>query len=148
MKSGKVSVLVLCTGNSARSQMAEGYLKALDPRLDVESAGTAPVERVNPFAVRAMAEVGIDLASHAPKDVRQFLERPFDFVVTVCGGAEESCPAFTGRVGRRVHIGFPDPAEAEGSAEEVMEAFRRVRDDIRERFGAWYEAEVKHSPAD
>lgn len=135
-------VLILCTGNSARSQMAEGFLRALDSRLEVHSAGTEPAARVNPFAVAAMREAGIDISSARPKDVRRFLDQPFDYVITVCGEADRNCPVFTGQV-RRLHIGFPDPARATGSEQEILEAFRRVRDDIRRRFTEFYEQEIQ-----
>ena len=126
-------ILVLCTGNSARSQMAEGLLKAYDPSLEVYSAGTKPAARVHPAAVEAMREVGIDIGAAIPKHVEQFLHQAFDVVVTVCDGANETCPVFLGRVGRRVHIGFEDPARVEGSPDAVLAAFRRVRDRIGER---------------
>ena len=106
---GGKTILVLCTGNSARSQMTEGYLKSLDAKLEVFSAGTNPSARVNPFAIQAMREIGIDISAGKPKSVRQFLGQPFDFVVTVCDDADKNCPNFTGKVGKRRHIGFPDP---------------------------------------
>lgn len=141
--SPRLSVLVLCTGNSARSQMTEGFLRSFDARLEVHSAGTEPAPRVNPFAVRAMKEVGIDISAGRPKHVKQFLDRPFDFVITVCGEADESCPVFRGKVGKRLHIGFPDPAKATGADEEVLQVFRNVRDDIRRRFREFYEKELR-----
>jgi arsenate reductase len=136
-------ILVLCTGNSARSQMTEGFLKSFDPALEVHSAGTKPAPRVNPFAVRAMKEVGIDISGNTPQHVNQFVSQPFDFVITVCSDADENCPYFSGKVGKRVHIGFPDPAKATGSDEEVMSVFRAVRDDIRKRFREFYEKEIR-----
>jgi arsenate reductase len=136
-------ILILCTGNSARSQMAEGFLRAFDPRLQVCSAGTEPAARVNPFAVTVMREAGIDISSATPKDVRQFLDQPFDYVITVCGEADRNCPVFTGPVRRRLHIGFPDPAQVTGSEEEILEAFRRVRDNIRQRFAEFYQQEIE-----
>lgn len=139
----KKSVLVLCTGNSCRSQMAEGFLRSFDPELEVASAGTVPSGAVHPLAVRVMREAGVDISGHRPKSVEGFLRRPFDFVVTVCDGAKESCPLFTGMVGKRLHIGFEDPAEATGTEEEVLGVFRRVRDGIRERFAAFYNQEIK-----
>lgn len=138
-----VKALVLCTGNSARSQMAEGFLRSFDKRLEVHSAGTAPAARVNPFAVRAMAEAGIDISEGIPKNVDRFLGEPFDFVFTVCGNADQTCPGFTGTVGRRVHIGFDDPAAAAGTDDEVMAEFRRVRDEIRRQFSKFYEQEIR-----
>lgn len=136
-------ILILCTGNSARSQMAEGFLRALDSRLEVHSAGTEPARQVNPFAIAAMREAGIDISAGRPKHVRQFLDQPFDYVITVCGEADRACPVFTGPVGRRLHIGFPDPAQATGSEQEILEAFRRVRDNIRRRFTEFYEQEIQ-----
>lgn len=127
-------ILILCTGNSCRSQMAEGFLRSFDPSLEVFSAGTKAAARVHPKAVQVMAEAGIDLAGHSPKTVERFLQESFDYVITVCGNAKESCPVFLGDVRHRLHIGFDDPAEATGSEEEVLGVFRRVRDEIRERF--------------
>jgi arsenate reductase len=138
-------VLILCTGNSARSQMAEGILRALDPRLEVYSAGTEPAARVNPFAVEAMRRIGIDISAARPKHVREFLGQPFDYVITVCGEAERNCPAFSGEVRRRLHLGFPDPAAATGSDEEKLEVFERIRDAIGERFRSFYEQELRNA---
>jgi len=135
-------VLVLCTGNSARSQMAQGVLKSLDPRLDVQSAGTAPAPAVNPYAIRAMQELGIDISGAHPKHVKQFVNQSFDYVITVCDDADENCPRFTGKVGTKTHIGFPDPAAAKGRDEDIMKVFRRVRDDIRTKFTDYYRREI------
>lgn len=140
--SRRISVLVLCTGNSARSQMAEGFLRSFDKRLEVQSAGTEPAPRVNPYAVRAMKEAGIDISAGKPKHVGQFLDQPFDYVITVCGEADESCPNFRGKVGKRLHIGFPDPAKAAGSDEHIMAVFREVRNDIERRFREFYRDEL------
>lgn len=133
-------VLILCTGNSARSQMAEGLLRAMAPGIEVHSAGTAPAGRVNPFAVKAMAEVGIDLSAHSPKSVDGYLGQNFDYVITVCGDAEERCPAFHGRVGRRVHLGFPDPAAATGTDDDVLAVFRESRESIALRLRQFFSA--------
>ena len=135
-------VLVLCTGNSCRSQMAEGLLQSLDPELEVFSAGTHPTGETHPKAVEAMREIGIDISQNRPKSVDRFTAQPFDWVVTVCGGARETCPAFTGLVSNRAHIGFDDPAKAQGSPEEVTAVFRRVRDEIRDRFTAFYREQI------
>ncbi len=143
METGGKRIIVLCTGNSARSQMAEGFLKSFDPRLEVCSAGTEPSPRVNPFAIEAMKEVGIDIAGGMPNKVDQFLGQPFDYVVTVCGDANDSCPNFSGKVGKRVHIGFPDPAKATGTDEQKLAVFRKVRDDIERQFREYYETEIK-----
>ena len=133
------SILILCTGNSCRSQMAEGFLKAYDPALEVNSAGTRPSGVVHPLAVKVMQEVGIDLSAHRPKSLNAFLDRPFDYVITVCDNAKESCPIFTGKVGQRLHLGFDDPADAIGSEEEVLAVFRRVRDEIAARFRQFFD---------
>jgi arsenate reductase len=142
-QSPKKRILVLCTGNSARSQMSEGFLKSLDSRLEVYSAGTHPAPRVNPFAVQAMKEIGIDISAASPKKVDQFLNQSFDYVITVCDDADKSCPNFRGKVGKRLHIGFPDPAKATGSDAEKLAVFRTVRDDIRRRFSEFYESEIR-----
>src|SRR5512145_2772796 len=105
-----MKILILCTGNSCRSQMAEGFLRSLDPRMEIISAGTRPEKQVNPNAVQVMKELGIDISAHFPKHVNQFVNDPFDYVVTVCDSARETCPYFAGKVGKRVHIGFVDPA--------------------------------------
>ncbi len=133
-----MKVLIVCTGNSCRSQMAHGFLQAMDPKLKVFSAGTAPAERVNPFAVRVMKEAELDISSHVPHHVDEYIEMEWDYVITVCGGAKEVCPAFTGKVTHRLHIGFDDPADATGTEEEVLPVYRRVRDEIREGFGRFY----------
>ena len=138
-----MKILILCTGNSCRSQMAEGFLSSFDERLEVFSAGTSPSAEVHPKAIRAMAELGVDISDRRPKIVDQYLDRSFDYVITVCGGANESCPAFTGKVRHRLHIGFDDPAEAAGSEEEVMQVFRRVRDEIQVEFKRFYEEQLK-----
>ena len=135
-------VLVLCTGNSARSQMAEGVLKSLDSRLDVQSAGVEPAPRVDSYAIRVMKEIGIDISGGRPRSVQPLIGQSFDYVITVCDEADKNCPAFNGNVGTRVHIGFPDPAEARGTDEEVTKAFRGVRDDIRARFTAYYRTTI------
>ena len=139
----KKKILVLCTGNSARSQMAEGFLRSFDPTLEVISAGTFPAGQVNPFAVEVMKEVGIDLSSHHPKSVDEFLQQPFDYVITVCDNAKETCPIFAGAVKQRLHLGFPDPAEAVGSREEILSAFRSVRNDIQKTFHQFWNDSLK-----
>ncbi|MDL1893838.1 arsenate reductase ArsC, partial [Sphingobacteriales bacterium CHB3] len=106
-------ILILCTGNSCRSQMAEGFLRSFDATLDVHSAGTSPSNRVHPKAVEVMREAGIDLSDAFPKDVDRFINQPFDYVITVCDNAKETCPVFFGKVRHRMHIGFDDPAEAQ-----------------------------------
>lgn len=139
----KTSVLILCTGNSCRSQMAEGFLKSFNPSLEVHSAGTRPAGNVHPQAIQVMHEAGIDIGGQHPKSVNIFLDRTFDYVVTVCDGARETCPIFTGEVRHRLHMGFDDPAEATGSIEERLAVFRRVRDEIAERFRRFAD-EISH----
>ncbi|MCX6286620.1 MAG: arsenate reductase ArsC [Bacteroidetes bacterium] len=133
-----MKILILCTGNSCRSQMAEGFLRSFDPGLEVYSAGTKPALRPNPNAVAAMKEAGIDISENKPKNVDLFVAEPFDYVITVCDGAKEICPVFIGNVRHRLHIGFDDPADAVGTADEVMAVYRRVRDEIRARFMQFY----------
>ena len=125
-------VLILCTGNSARSQMAEGLLRRLGGnRFEVFSAGTEP-SRVNPLAIEAMNEVGIDVGGHRSKSVDEFRGQEFDYVITVCDRAKEHCPVFPGRT-ERIHWSFDDPAEAVGERGERLAVFRRVRDEIEGR---------------
>ncbi len=129
-----MKILILCTGNSCRSQMAEGFLKSFNPGFEVLSAGTKPASKVHPLAQIVMLEKGIDLVSHFPKSVDGFLGQEFDYVITVCGGARESCPVFTGAVKHRLHIGFDDPAEATGTFDQIIAEFRRIRDQIEKEF--------------
>lgn len=130
----KKKILILCTGNSCRSQMAEGFLKSFDENLEVYSAGTKPAEKVNPYAVKAMSEIGIDISNGVAEDVDKYLSQSFDYVITVCDNAKETCPVFMGDVKHRLHIGFDDPADAVGTEEEVMPVYRRVRDEIKREF--------------
>ena len=124
-------ILILCTGNSCRSQMAEGFLRSFDPTLEVYSAGTRPSANVHPKAIAVMKEAGIDLSGAFPKNVDRFTKEAFDYVITVCDNAKETCPVFFGKVQHRLHMGFEDPADAVGTEEEVLAIFRRVRDEIR-----------------
>lgn len=132
-------ILILCTGNSCRSQMAEGVLRSLDSSLEVASAGTRPAREVHPLAVRVMKEAGIDIGGYHPKNVNKFTGQAFDYVITVCDNARDSCPLFTGNVTHRLHLGFDDPAEATGTKDRVLSEFRRVRDEIKKSFQALYE---------
>ncbi len=118
--------------------MAEGFLKSFDSELKVYSAGVKAEEKVNPNAVKAMNEIGIDISKGIPKDVNVFLNDSFDFVITVCDHAKETCPVFTGDVKHRLHIGFDDPADATGTEEEILEVFRKVRDEIKRDFYNFY----------
>ena len=125
--------LILCTGTSARSQMAEGLLRNDGgPAFEVHSAGTRP-SHVRPEAIEAMKEVGIDISGHRSKSVDEFAGQEFDYVVTVCDNAKESCPVFPGKT-ERIHWSFEDPAAVEGEWETRLGAFRRIRDEIREKF--------------
>jgi arsenate reductase len=132
----KQRVLILCTANSARSQMAEGLLRQLaGDRFEVFSAGSRP-SAVNPLAIAAMGERGIDIGRQRSKSVAEFLGQPFDYVITVCDNAAESCPVFPGPA-ERIHWSLPDPAAAQGSDQERLAAFRGVRDDLEQRFRSW-----------
>lgn len=131
-------ILILCTGNSCRSQMAEGFLKSFDKELEVFSAGTAPAEKVNPNSVKVMDEIGIDISSQFPQNVDEFVDGSFDYVITVCDNAKEVCPVFTGDVKHKRHIPFDDPADATGTEEEVLAVYKRVRDEIKEEFAQFY----------
>jgi len=135
-----MKILVLCTGNSCRSQMAEGFLKSFNKELFVVSAGTDPSVEVHPKAIAVMQEIGIDISQGRPKNVSEFLSQNFDFVSTVCGGAKETCPVFFGDVKNNIHIGFDDPAEVEGTDEFVISEFRRIRDEIKRDFYEFYKS--------
>jgi len=137
-------ILILCTGNSCRSQMAEGFLKSFDSELEVFSAGTIPAEKVNPNSVIVMDEVGIDISSQYPQDVDKFIEQSFDYVITVCDNAKEVCPVFSGEVKHQAHLPFDDPADATGTEQEVVAVYKRVRDEIRESFFKFYKKEIEH----
>lgn len=133
----KPRVLILCTGNSCRSHMAEGVLRNLaGDLLEVHSAGSRPAGFVHPMAIAVMAEIGIDISHHTSKHLGEFLDRDIQVVITVCGNADQACPAFPGQLERH-HWGFDDPAHAQGSEEEVLGEFRRVRDEIQIVFGAY-----------
>lgn len=133
-----MKILIICTGNTCRSQMAEGFLKSFDADLEVYSAGTIAEGKVNPFAVKGMLELGIDINGQNPESVKKYLDKSFDYVITVCDGAKEICPVFQGDVKNRLHLGFEDPAAARGTEEEVMPVYRKVRDQIKERFYDFY----------
>jgi arsenate reductase len=122
--------------------MAEGYLKSFDKKLEVYSAGTKPANKANQFAVQAMSEVGIDISDGIPEDVDKYVNQSFDYVITVCDNAKETCPVFTGDVKVQLHIPFDDPADAIGTEQEVMPVYRRVRDEIKERFQKFYNEDI------
>lgn len=138
-----MKILILCTGNSCRSQMAEGFLQSLDNRITVRSAGTNATGKLNPKAVEVMKEAGIDISHHTSRNVDLFLNEAWDYVITVCGGAKETCPMFTGRVNHRVHIGFEDPSEVVGTPEFIDSEYRRIRDEIKTAFQKFYDEEIK-----
>jgi arsenate reductase len=123
-------VLILCTGNSCRSHLAEGILRhAAGDLIEVASAGSNPAGYVHPKSIEVLKEIGIDISGHHSKHMKEFLDRPVDTVITVCGNADQACPMFPGQV-NRYHWGFNDPAHAQGTEEEVLEEFRRIRDQI------------------
>ena len=134
MQHMSTTVLILCTGNSCRSQMAEAFLQASDTSMHVYSAGTKPAKDVHPIAVEVMKEVGLDISNRNPKSVDEFIRLSFDYLITVCDNAKETCPVFLGNVRHRLHIGFDDPAEAKGTGDEIIKEFRRVRDEISSKF--------------
>lgn len=138
-----MNILILCTGNSCRSQMAEGFLKSFNRKLNVYSAGTNPSTEVHPKAIQVMRESGIDISTGYPQNVSEFIDKSFDYVITVCGDAKETCPVFTGEVKHNLHIGFDDPADATGNEEEILSVFRRVRDEIKRDFMKFYEGNLK-----
>lgn len=138
-----MKVLILCTGNSCRSQMAHGFLQSFDKNLYVRSAGTAASGKLNEKAVVVMKEIGIDISHHTSDSVDLYLGNEWDYVITVCGGANEACPAFMGKVKHRLHMGFEDPSEATGTNEFIWDEFRKTRDGIKEAFYKFYIEEVK-----
>jgi len=129
-----MKILILCTGNSCRSQMAEGIIKSFDDSFEVYSAGTKPATEVSPVAVQVMQEIGINISENYPKSTDEFVNKSFEYVITVCDNAKEICPVFTGEVKEQLHIGFDYPYEATGTLDEVLSEFRRVRDEIKEEF--------------
>jgi arsenate reductase len=138
-----MKILILCTGNSCRSQMAHGFLQSFDSGITVCSAGTEATGRLNPKAVAVMKEAGIDISHHTSDPVENYLNEEWDYVVTVCGGANESCPAFIGKVKHRLHLGFEDPSHATGTDDFVMGEFRRIRDLIKDSFYRFYFENLK-----
>jgi arsenate reductase len=135
-------ILIVCTGNSCRSQMAAGFLASMDARLDVHSAGTYPASYVHPRAIEVMKEAGVDISQGFPKSIDAYRKMDFDYVITVCDSAKETCPVFSGNVGRRIHMGFEDPSFFPGTDDEKMTEFRRVRDEIHTRLEWFYRTEI------
>lgn len=138
-----VKILVLCTGNSCRSQMTYGFLESFDSSMIVRSGGTNPSSQVKPLAVQVMKEEGIDISDHTPHNVNEYINEDWDYVITVCDNAKKTCPAFVGNVKHLIHIGFEDPSEATGSDEFILSEYRRVRDQIKERFYKFYTEEIE-----
>ncbi|PLX19139.1 MAG: protein tyrosine phosphatase [Salinivirgaceae bacterium] len=138
-----MKILILCTGNSCRSQMAQVFLQSFDKRLNVASAGTDPSGYVHPKAIQVMKEEGIDLSQNESESVEKYLDTAWDYVITVCGGAKETCPTFSGDVKHQLHIGFDDPAEATGTEDEILNEFRRVRDEIKRDFTLFFNEKIK-----
>lgn len=136
-------ILILCTGNSCRSQMAHGFLQSFDRRLLVYSAGTKASGQVNPQAIEVMRQAGVDISHHTSNSVELYLADEWDYVITVCGGANESCPTFSGKVKNRLHIGFDDPSEATGTPDFIQSEYIRVRDEIKVKFLALYTNRIK-----
>jgi arsenate reductase len=138
-----MKILILCTGNSCRSQIAQGILQSFDPNLAVFSAGTQPAKEVNTKAIEVMNEIGIDISHHVPVSVDIYLQEDWDYVITVCDDANETCPIFPGKVKHRLHIGFQDPSKATGTVDFIYSEFRRIRDQIRHTFHAFYSENLK-----
>lgn len=138
-----MKVLILCTGNSCRSQMAHGFLQSFNQNITVRSAGTEASGKLNQNAVKAMAEIGIDISNHTSDSVEKYLHDEWDYVVTVCGGANEACPVFMGKVKHRLHIGFDDPSHTVGTEEFIWSEFIRIRDEIKEGFYKLYVEQIK-----
>jgi arsenate reductase (thioredoxin) len=138
-----MKILILCTGNSCRSQMAHGFLHSFDPRLEVFSAGTEASGKLNPKAVEVMKEAGIDISHHTSDPVDMYLGEDWDYVITVCGGANEACPFFPGKVKHRLHMGYDDPSHATGTPEFIQSEYYRVRDEIKEGFWKLYQERIK-----
>lgn len=134
----KTKILILCTGNSCRSQMAHGFLQSFDLDLDVHSAGTEASGKLNPKAVEVMKEAGVDISHHTSDNVDKYLGEEWDYVITVCGDANETCPTFIGKVKHRLHLGFDDPSDATGTPEFIQSEYIRVRDEIKKRFYDFY----------
>ena len=138
-----MKILILCTGNSCRSQMAEGFLQSFDKSLTVCSAGTQASGKLNERAVAIMKEAGIDISHHTSDSVEKYLHEEWDYVITVCGGANEECPAFFGKVKHRLHMGFDDPSHVTGTDEYIWSEFIRVRDEIKDGFYRLYVEQIK-----
>ena len=142
-----IKILILCTGNSCRSQMAHGFLQSFNKDLIVCSAGTKATGKLNEGAVQTMSEAGIDISGHTSDSVEKYINDEWDYVITVCSGANDTCPVFTGKVKRRLHFGFDDPSHAKGTPEFITSEFRRVRNEIYRRFRSFYLFELVEEPS-
>jgi arsenate reductase (thioredoxin) len=138
-----MKILILCTGNSCRSQMAQGFMESFDKRLTIRSAGTEAAGRLNEKAVEVMKDAGIDISHHTSDPVDKYLDEQWDYVITVCGGANENCPVFMGNVKKRLHIGFDDPSHVTGTEEYIHSEFIRVREEIREGFYKLFKEQIE-----
>lgn len=138
-----MKILILCTGNSCRSQMAQGFLQSFDNNIEVFSAGTEPASGISEKAITVMKEAGIDIINHKPESVNKYTGEAWDYVITVCDEANETCPVFYGKVTHRMHIGFEDPSKVKGSEEFIMNEFRSIRDEIKRKFQEFYEENLK-----
>ncbi len=134
-----MKVLIICTANSCRSQMATALLAGKFPDWEVFSAGTYPARFVHPLAIEVMQEIGLDISENVPQSIDKFLKEDFDYVLTVCGDAQDSCPEFFGNTKNKIHIGFDDPASFIGDKAEMLDEFRRVRDEINEALIAYFQ---------
>ena len=142
-----MKILILCTANSCRSQMAAAFLKSFAPELEVYSAVTNTAQEVHPLAIAVMKEAMIDLSEIKPQQVSTFLDQDFDYVITTCGEAKENFPIFNGKVRQCLHIDFDDPAKAEGSSKEILQEFRRIRDEIKNEFFLFYKNQIRSKKA-
>lgn len=138
-----MNILILCTGNTCRSQMAHGFMKSFDSRLKVYSAGVNPSRYVQPETIEVMAEKGIDLSSHTPHHVDDYVHTNFDYVITVCDHADATCPTFLGDVKHRMHMPFPDPFSVSGGRDMVYRKYRQIRDDIEKAFRELYKTQIR-----
>lgn len=138
-----MKILILCTGNSCRSQMAQGFLQSFDATIEVHSAGTEPALQVNPVAVQVMKEAGIDISHAMPKHVGRYMDDSWDYLITVCDRADETCPTFFGKVKHRLHMGYEDPSQVTGKDDHLWSEFRRVRDEIKDGFQKFYNDQIK-----
>lgn len=138
-----MKILILCTGNSSRSQMAQGFLQSFDKSIEVFSAGTNPASAVSSKAIKVMSEAGIDISKNMPRSVELFINDKWDYVITVCDNARETCPVFTGDVKHKLHMDFEDPSRIRGTEEFVVNEYRRIRDLIRIEFYRFYSENIK-----